>query len=150
MDAFTMLERQGRRLLQVGIGLFLFVSLEGFAIPHVASPPLGLSAHKLASLQGVLLLAFGLVWPRLKLGVATGRAAFWLLIYSTFAILLAYVLGSLWGAGNTTMMQAAGSSYGSELQETLISVCAYSSAPTGIIAFALALWGLRGDDRRKA
>jgi hydroxylaminobenzene mutase len=36
-----------------------------------------------------------------------------------------------------------GLTHGSAFQETLIKVLAYSSAPTGIMAFALVLWGLR-------
>jgi hydroxylaminobenzene mutase len=139
----NMLSRQGHRLLQVGVALFLFVSLEGFAIPYLASPRLGLSVHTLSALQGVLLLALGLVWPRLNLGATTSRIAFWLLIYSAFAILAAYVMAAVWGAGNETMRLAAGAAHGSVFQEAAIMVVAYSSAPTGITSFALILWGLR-------
>ena len=114
------LPRQGHRLLQIGVALFLFTSFEGFAIPYLAAPRLGLSAHSLAGLQGVLLLTLGLVWPKLSLGETASRIAFWLLIYSTFAILPAYVLGSVWGAGNETMPMAAGSAHGSQVQELMI------------------------------
>ncbi len=143
MDDSRTLARQGHRLLQVGVLLLLFTSLEGFAIPVLAAPPLGLSAHKLGGLQSVLLLALGLVWPKLDLGAKTASIAFWLLIYSTFAILAAYVMASLWGAGAETMPLAAGTAHGSAVQEAVIKVAAYSSAPTGLTAFALVLWGLR-------
>ena len=135
--------RQSQRLLQIGVGLLLFASFEGFVIPIVAAPHLGLSAHTLSALQSVLLLALGLAWTRLNLGDVASRAAFWLLVYSTFAILAAYVLGALWGAGNGTMPMAAGVAHGSPTQEGVIRVVAYSSAPTGIVSFALILWGLR-------
>jgi len=137
------LSRQSHRLVQVGVGLLLFASFEGFVIPNVAAPRLGLSAHTLSALQGVLLLALGLAWTRLRLGDFASRIAFWLLVYSTFAILAAYVLGAFWGAGNETMPMAAGAAHGSSLQEGVIRVVAYSSAPTGIVSFALILWGLR-------
>ncbi|TGP55531.1 hypothetical protein EN802_08360 [bacterium M00.F.Ca.ET.159.01.1.1] len=91
----------------------------------------------------MLLLALGLLWPRLDLGVAMSRIAFWFLIYSALAILAAYVMGGLWGAGNETMPLAAGAFHGSAFQEAVIKGVAYSSAPTGLIAFALILWGLR-------
>ncbi len=143
METTTMLSRQGQRLLQAGVTLFLFTSLEGFAIPHLAAPRLGLSVHTLSALQGVLLLALGLVWTKLNLGVTTSRIAFTLLMYSVFAILSAYLIASVWGAGNETMMLAAGAYHGSVLQETVIKGVAYSSAPTGIISFTLILWGLR-------
>src|SRR5262249_49151517 len=121
----------------------LLVSFEGFIIPQLAAPHLGLSAHKLAGLQSVLLLALGLAWPKLDLSRGMSRIAFWLLIYSTFAILAAYLIGAIWGAGNETMPQAAGAAHGSALKETVIKFVAYSSAPTGIVAFALILVGLR-------
>ncbi len=143
IESSVVLSRQGHRLLQVGVALLLLTSLEGFAIPHLAAPQLGLSVHRLAALQSVLLLALGLLWPRLGLGIVTSRFAFWLLIYSTFAILAAYVMASVWGAGNETMALAAGTAHGSRLQETIIKLTAYSSAPTGIASFALILWGLR-------
>ena len=135
--------RQSQRLQQIGLGLLLFVSFEGFVIPYFASPRLGLSAHTLSALQSVLLLALGFTWTRLNLGDVASRVAFWLFVYSTFAILSAYVLGAFWGAGNETMPMAAGAAHGSGVQEGVIKVVAYSSAPTGIVSFALILWGLR-------
>ncbi len=143
MDTSAVLSRQGNRLLQVGVSLFLFTSFEGFVIPYLATPRLGLSVHTLSALQGVLLLAMGLMWPRLNLGVSTSRIAFWLLIYSAFAILAAYVMAAAWGAGNETMRMAAGTAHGSVFQEAVIRDVAYSSAPTGIASFTLILWGLR-------
>ncbi|HET9861936.1 MAG TPA: hypothetical protein VFP37_00720 [Steroidobacteraceae bacterium] len=49
----------------------------------------------------MLLLALGLAWTRLNLGDRASRAALWLLIYSTFAILAAYLLGAFWGGRAT-------------------------------------------------
>jgi hydroxylaminobenzene mutase len=143
MNSSNRLSRQGQRLLQLGIALFLFTSLEGFAVPYFAAPRLGLSVHTLSALQGVLLLALGLVWPRLKLDATTSRIAFWLLIYSNFAILAAYVMAAAWGAGNQTVPLVAGAAVSRAFQEAVIKGVAYSSAPTGITSFALILWGLR-------
>jgi (hydroxyamino)benzene mutase len=84
--------------------------------------------HTLGALQGVLLLALGFVWPNLNLGGTTSRVAFWLLIYSALAILIAFVLGTVWGAGSETMRVAAGTD---------------SSASIDLVAFVLILWGLR-------
>jgi hydroxylaminobenzene mutase len=41
------------------------------------------------------------------------------------------------------MPMAAGAAHGSPVQEGVTKVVAYSSAPTGIVSFALILWGLR-------
>jgi len=143
MNSSNMVSRQGHRLLQIGMALLLFSSVEGFAIPYLVAPRLGLSAHTLSALQGVLLLALGLMWSRLNLGAVASRIAFWSFIYSAFAILAAYVMAAVWGAGNGTMPLAAGSAHGSAFQEIVIKGVAYSSAPTGLLAFALILWGLR-------
>jgi hydroxylaminobenzene mutase len=133
----ALLARQGNRLLQIGILLLLFVSFEGFAIPDLAAPHLGLAAHRLGSLQSVLLLVLGLVWPRLNLSEMSSRLACWLLVYSALAILAAYTMAAIWGAGNMTLVLTAGTAHGSPFQETMIKVIAYSSAPTGIVSFGL-------------
>jgi hydroxylaminobenzene mutase len=142
MDASNLLLREGHRLLQVGVGLFLFTSFEGFAIPFFAVPLLGRSAHSLSALFGLMLIALGLSWPRLHLGPAAARIAFWFLIYSGFAITAAFVIAAIWGAGKSTM-PLAGAPMGTPFQELVITAVAYSSAPTGIVAFALIFWGLR-------
>ncbi len=143
MYSSKVLSRQGHRMLQTGVALFVFSGLEGFAIPSLPVPHLGLSVHTLSALQGVILLALGLLWPRLNLGAAASRIAFWTFLYSTFATLVPYVMAAVWGAGNTTIPLAAGTAHGSDLQEAIIKVVLYSAAPTFFIAMALILWGLR-------
>ncbi len=135
--------RQGHRLLQIGVALFLFTSFEGFAVPYFGAPNLGRSVHTLSAFSGVLLLALGLTWPRLRLGPAAAQIAFWSLIYSDLATVAAFLMAAVWGAGNSIMPLAAGAARGSDFQETAIKVVAYSGAPTGIASFALILWGLR-------
>jgi len=100
------LPHQGQRLLQTGIVFILYASFEGFAIPFVASSRVGLSAHTLGALEGVLLLALGLLWPRLSLRAIVSRVAFWCLLYSAFAILGAYTIAAAWGVGNETIVLA--------------------------------------------
>ena len=71
------------------------------------------------------------------------EVAFWLFVYSSLSIITAYALAAMWGAGNTTMTLAAGQAHGTPMQEMIIMLVAYSSAPTGIVSFVLILWGLR-------
>ncbi len=147
-----LLSHQGRLLLRIGIGLLLYASFFGFAIPFMGSQRIGLSVHTLSSLQGVMVLALGLLWPKLKLGNATSRIAFWFLIYGTFAILAAYTIAAIWGVGIETIRLMGelphGLYHGSAFQETFIKILSYSSGPPGIISFALVLWGLRGGDNK--
>src|SRR6266545_3579900 len=143
MDASVLRARQGQRLLQIGIALFIFLSLEGFAVPYFRVPRLGLSVHTLSALSGVLLLATGLLWPKLNLGAMASRIAFWFLLYSDLATIAAYVVAAIFGAGNTTMPLAAGAARGTPFQEALIKVIVYPAAPTVLTALALIFWGLR-------
>ena len=143
MNSSNLLSRQGHRMLQIGIALFVFSGLEGFAIPYLPVPLLGRSVHTLSALQGVMILALGLFWPRLNLGATASRIAFWTYIYSSFATLIPFVMAAIWGAGNTTIPLAAGAARGSALQEAIINVVLYSAAPPFFISMALILWGLR-------
>ena len=54
MNLPNILARQGHRLLQIGVALFLFTSFEGFAIPYFASPIVGRSVHTLSALFGLM------------------------------------------------------------------------------------------------
>ena len=137
--------RQGHRLLQLGVALLVFAALEGVVIPSLPVSRLGLSVHTLSAIQALLFLAFGLVWPRLVLENTASTVAWWTYVYSTFATLAAYVMAAIWGAGDSLIQLAASTGRGSVVQETTIDIVAYSSAPTGIIAFALILWGLRSN-----
>ena len=139
--------RQSQRLLQIGVGLILFSAFWGFLIPYAGSQRIGLSVHTLSGFQGVFLLAQGLLWRELVLGTRALRIAFWCSIYGTFAILVAYVIAALWGVGLETIALMGelphGLARGTPLQEAIIKVLAYSSAPTGIASYVLILWGLR-------
>jgi len=130
-------------MLQIGIALFVFSGLEGFAIPHLPVPLLGRSVHTLSGLQGVMIMALGLFWPRLKLDARASRAAYWTYIYSSVATLASFVLAAFWGAGNTTIPLAAGTARGSARQEAIIKIVLYSAALPFFISMALILWGLR-------
>jgi len=143
MDASDRLIRQGHRLLQVGMFLFLCALLVGIAVPRFAVPRLALSAHLLGIMQGLFLMVAGLMWPRLSLPPAASRIGFWLAVYGCLAAWAANLLGALWGAGNTLLPIAAGQARGSPLQEWII-VAGLRTGGAALIAVAiLTLWGLR-------
>jgi hydroxylaminobenzene mutase len=96
--------RQSQWLLQTGLVLILYSSVEGFAIPYLGSPRIGLSVHTLSAFQGVFLLAQGLLWPRLKLSRTASWVAFWCSLHGTIAILAAYTIAAISGVGNETIM----------------------------------------------
>ncbi|HZM22181.1 MAG TPA: hypothetical protein VFC02_10575 [Anaerolineales bacterium] len=143
MNSSNMLSRQGHRMLQIGIALFVFSGLEGFVIHSLPAPSLGRSVHTLSALQGIITLVLGLLWPRLNLRATASQIAFWTFLYSSFATLIPFVMAAIWGAGNTTIPLAAGTAQGSAFQEAIIKVVIYSAAPPFFVSMALILWGLR-------
>jgi hydroxylaminobenzene mutase len=136
--------RQGHRLLQVGVSLFLYALLLGLIVPQFAVPRLALSAHLLAIMQGLFLMAVGSFWPRLRLAPGASRAAFWLLVYGCLATGAANLLGAAWAAGNTMLPIAAGAAHGSALQEGIIGAGLRTGGVALIASTLLILWGLRG------
>jgi hydroxylaminobenzene mutase len=122
--------------------------VEGLVIQALPSPSLGRSVHTLAALSGVVLIALGLVWPRLHLGRTVAAVAFWSLIYSTLATILIFVLAAVWRAGASVIPLAAQDVRGTPAQETVLQAIAYTAGPTALVAFALILWGLRGTPRQ--
>lgn len=137
------ISRQGHRLLQIGVTLLLLSALLGLAVPQFAVPRLALSAHLVGILQGLLLLALGLVWPRLRLGPAQSRIAFWLVVYQSIAAPLSNLLAGAWGAGNSIIPMAAGAAHGTAAQEAVINAGLRSAGAALIVGLVLILWGLR-------
>jgi len=60
-----------QRLLTSGLFLFLVGLLQGVAVPLFASPRLALSAHIAAVSNGLVLVVFSLVWPRIPATIPT-------------------------------------------------------------------------------
>lgn len=144
MDTSDWASRQGHRLLQGGILLFLFALLVGLMIPKFAVPRLGLSVHLLGIMQGTFLAVLGLLWPKLKLTHLMSRVGFWLILYGFFAAWIANVLAGVWGAGSSLLPMAAGQAQGRPLQEGIITIGLRTAALSQITALLLILWGLRG------
>lgn len=146
MNAANLLVRQGHRMLQIGVWLFVFSGVEGFFIPSFPYPPLGRSVHTLSGLEGVIILAVGLFWPRLRLGPNASKVAFWTFLYSNVATLIPFILAAVWGAGNTVMPLAAGPARGTALQEAIIRDLVYTAPLPFFVSMGLLIWGLRMAD----
>lgn len=133
--------RIAHRLLQLGIVLFLLGLLAGLAGPALANPRMGLATHLEGVMNGLFLVALGLVWPRLSLSPRLQTATFWLAVYGTFANLAATFLAAVSGAG--AMMPIAGGRPGDATQEAVISGLLVSLALADIAVCLLVLAGLR-------
>jgi (hydroxyamino)benzene mutase len=133
--------RQAHRLLQLGILLFLLGLLVGLAASSLTNPRMGLASHLEGVMNGLFLVALGLVWPRLSLSGGLQQITFWLAVYGTFANLAATFLAALTGAG--AMMPMAGGRAGATLEEAAISTLLVSLALADIAVCLLVLAGLR-------
>ena len=143
--------RQGHRLIQLGMVMFLFSLLVGLAVSRFgrgvaifAVPRLGLAAHLIGLMQGTFLVVAGSLWPKLKLSRATSRIAIWLLVYGFFAAWIVNLLAGVWGAGGAMLPNAAGQAQGTALQEGAIAIGLRTAAVSQIAALIMILWGLRG------
>lgn len=134
--------RMAHRLLQLGVLLFLLGLLVGLAVPALANPRMGLASHMEGVMNGLFLIALGLVWPKLALSSRLQTATFWLAVYGTFANLAATFLAAAWNAGE--MMPIAGQGHvGGAGQEAVISTLLVSLGLADIAVCVVVLAGLR-------
>ena len=128
--------------VRLGIVLFLLGLLAGFAVPLVANPRMGLASHLEGLLNGMFLIALGLVWTKLQLGKTGCRVAWALAICGTFANWAATLLAAIWGAGRS-MPIAAGGRVGTPAQEMVVDGLLYSLSVAMGVLTAMVIWGLR-------
>lgn len=121
----------GRRLIRLGLILFLLGLVTGLLIPVLENPRMGLSSHLEGTLNGMLLILFGLIWDRLSLSEKLLKWTFWLALIGTFTNWFTTLLAAAWGAGAEMMPIAGGDYTGSEIQEIIIK--------TGLVVLTLAI-----------
>lgn len=134
--------RTGHRLIQFGVVLFLLGLLVGFAVPAFKNPRMGLASHLEGIMNGLFLIALGLIWPRLVLGARVLTATFWLTIYGAFANWLATLLAAIWGAGRS-MPIAAPEPTATRIQEHIIDGLLLTLSLAMVIVSVIVIWGLR-------
>jgi len=132
----------GRRLLQLGVMLFLLGLLTGFLIPSLENPRMGLASHLEGVMNGLFLLGLGLAWPHLSLTGVQQRLLLVLVVFGTFANWLATLMAAWWGAGSMMSIAAHGTQ-GTPVQELLIGILLFSLSAAMILACGLLLFGLR-------
>lgn len=138
-------QQLGRRLIRYGILLFLLGLLTGLAVPAFKNPRMGLSSHLEGTLNGMVLILFGLVWSRLHLADRTLKWGYGLALYGTFINWFTTLLAAAWGAGSEMMPFAGGQHMGLPWQEIIIKFGLISLSLAMIVVSAMALGGMRGD-----
>ena len=149
MQSIHNTDRAAHRLIQLGIILFLAGLLTGFVIPLMDNPRVGLSSHLEGVLNGLLLVALGVIWPRLTLGRPARRLTFGLAVFGTVANWLATLLAGLWGTGAMMPIAAAGQQ-GTPVQELIVAGLLFALSFAMVISIVLVVWGLRRFEGNKA
>ncbi len=129
-------------LFRHGFFLILLSLVGGLFVPAMAVPRLGLSAHTIGILGGVLIIAIGAIWQHFRLTGAQAAWHKWSWLYSSYVNWLACVVGAVLGAGKMTPLASAGM-VGSNAAEALMTALFGSVAVASLIAVGLSLWGLR-------
>jgi hydroxylaminobenzene mutase len=135
-----------RTLLRFGFVLILFALLTGLAVPRFANPRLGLAAHMVSLVGGLLLVVLAIVVPGFALGARPAGVLRWCWAYATYASWLAAVLGAATGASRLTPLAGA-ATRGGPVAEAVVEFLLVSLSLAAIAGTALALWGLRSVPR---
>lgn len=138
-----------RSIIRHGFVLILLALVGGLFIPAMEIPRLGLSAHTIGLLGGVLLIALGAIWRQFSLTDRQGKIMYWTWLYANYVNWLGCLVGAVTGAGRTTPVAAAGAT-GSALAENAVALLLLSVAAASFVAVGLSLWGLRPEARSAA
>jgi hydroxylaminobenzene mutase len=139
-----------RRLVFLGLLLFLASMLTGFAIPAFTNPRGALSAHLAAGMGGLLLIGVGVAWDEIHLSERLSRAALWLTVYGTWGNWAWNCLNAAFGTHVATPIAGAGHTGAPDWQEKLILVLLGTSVLSITSAIALLAAGARGETAKAA
>ena len=137
------------KIIRHGFILILIALISALFIPSMAIPRLGLSAHTIGILSGVLLISIGAIWQQFSLSEKQSKWLYYSWLYSSYVNWLGCLTGAILGAGQTTPVAASGI-VGSELSEVIVAAMLMSVALASFIAVGLSLWGLRGSKEENA
>ncbi|GIW85840.1 MAG: hydrogenase [Isosphaeraceae bacterium] len=122
--------------------LILLSMVGAFFFPAMAIPRLGLSAHTIGILSGVLLIAVGAIWHHFQLSSIQQSWLKWSWLYSSYANWLGCLIGGIFGAGKMTPIASSGV-VGADAPETVVAFLLGSVVISSLVAVSLSLWCLR-------
>ena len=131
-----------RRLLWYGALLFLLGLFTGFAEQGFNNVRMGLAAHLEGVMNGIFLLVLGAIWTEVNLSRPLKTAAFWGVLYGTYANWVITTFAAILGTAAMSPITAAGRA-APPWQETMVT-CGFVSVGLAMVAtLVLVLWGLR-------
>ncbi|MDH3647014.1 MAG: hydrogenase [Gammaproteobacteria bacterium] len=129
-------------IIRHGFILILLALISGLFVPTMEIPRLGLSAHTVGILSGVLLIAVGSIWQLIVLSDSQRSIMHWSWLYASYVNWLGCLAGAIFGAGKSTPLASAGV-VGTPTAELLVAVLLTSAGVLSFVAVGLSLWGLR-------
>lgn len=129
-----------QRLLASGLFLFLVGLLQGVAVPLFASPRLALSAHIAAVSNGLVLVVFSFVWPRIRLAELWGRIAIATIIAGMYGIWVSFSIASIAGAASVFSFAGKGQ-IDNVMIDFVVTAVVYFGSAASIAGAALFLLG---------
>ncbi|RBL89792.1 hydrogenase [Chitinophaga flava] len=132
--------RQGNKLIFLGLVLFLIGLITGLFGHSMANPRMALSAHLEGVMNGIFLIVLGLIWEKMILSSTWLKIIYWLVVFGTFANLVAVLIAAITGAGK--MMPIAGGQPGTPWVDGIISFLLISLSLAMVAACVIILIGM--------
>lgn len=130
------------KLVRHGFILILLALLSGMFISQMAVPRLGLSAHTIGVISGVLLIAVGAIFEEFALSILQAKVIYWSWLLSSYLNWLACLVGAFLGTGAATPLASDGLK-GGEFSEAMVVSMLALVVLTSFVAVGLSIWGLR-------
>lgn len=131
----------GRRFVWHGVFLFLLGLIGGMFVYAMANPRMGLTMHVGTLLNATFLIAVGAAWSAVDLSPRAERAAFWLLVLSSYGGSLGLLLAAVLGTRDSTPMHGAALS-ASAWKEAVVMLLLTVNGLAIVVGCVIALRGL--------
>lgn len=136
------MDDSNRRLIWHGMFLFVLGLFTGFAEPQFTNLRMGLAAHLEGVMNGIFLVALGSAWTEVRLSPRAKIAAYWGLLYGTYANWAVTTLAAVLGTAALSPISSAGHS-AQPWQEGVVTLGFVSVGVVIVASSVLILWGLR-------
>ena len=131
----------GKKLIILGLVLFLIGLIQGALIPYFNNPRMALSAHLAAVQSGMAMAIFGLIWALVNLKEGAIKVAYYTNIIGLYAVWFAITLGSVLGASRALPIAGRGFS-AAPTAETVVELLVTSGAVITVVSVSLIVLGL--------
>jgi (hydroxyamino)benzene mutase len=141
-------KHQSDLMIFLGVMLIFLGLIVGLFVPLFANPRMGLSSHIEGVLNGIFLIALGLIWLKIELSAVWLKTTFWLVVYGTFANWFCMLIAAVFNAGRTLTIAANGQK-GPPIAEGIVTFLLISLALAMLITCVTVLIGLTRNMRQK-